>query len=188
MAVLVLASALPVSSCWFGRKKALPPAIPPPMQLPADATPPQRIEEPPEIIPPELPAPPPPVEFPAPQPRTQQEEPAPPRRRVAAPGAQPEAPAPTPPAVAQPKAPQLAPLFSEEERRAYDAAIDSLISRTTQNIAQARNRTLSAEQKDMIGRAEAFLVQAREIRKVDPLAAKSLAERAELLSRHATGQ
>lgn len=100
----------------------------------------------------------------------------------------PAQPADATPAAAAPKVPQFAPLIGDEERRAYEAAIDGLISRTTQNLGRAKARTLSAEQRDMVTRAEAFLTQARELRKLDPAAAKSLAERAELLSRHASGQ
>ena len=177
---------LPVTSCIFGRRKPLPPPAAAPVQLPADHRPPQRIEEPPEIIPPELPPPAPRLEIPSPPPKTETavDEPEPARRRTAppAPVAQ---PAPTP---APAKVPQLAPLLSDEERRAYDTAIDALVARTTQNLMRARGRTLSAAEKDSLVRAEAFLEQARETRKIDPAAAKSLAERAELLSRHAAGQ
>jgi hypothetical protein len=182
----VLAGVLPVSSCWFGRAKALPPPVPPQVQLPTDATPPQRIEEPPEIIPPTLPPPAAPVQFPAPEPKTEPEEENRPRRRVSTPPPVQVEPPPPAPAV---KVPQLAPMIGEQERRTYDTAIDALIARTTQNIGRARGRSnLSAEERDLITRAEAFLAQARDIRKVDPVAARSLAERAELLSRQASGQ
>jgi hypothetical protein len=181
---------LPVSSCIFGRKRPLPPPAPAPVQLPSDHQPPQHIEEPPEIIPPELPPPAPRLEIPSAPPKTgsQADDPDRPRRRPTAPAPAPSALPEAPPTAAPAKVPQLAPLISDEERRAYDTAIDAILARTTQNLMRARGRTLSAAEKDSLVRAEAFLEQARETRKVDPAAARSLAERAELLSRHAAGQ
>jgi hypothetical protein len=79
-------------------------------------------------------------------------------------------------------------MLTDEQQRAYDTAIDTLIARTQQDIARARTRSLTAEQKDLIARAEAFVEQAKQVRKEDPAAAKSLAERAELLSKDVVGR
>ena len=74
-------------------------------------------------------------------------------------------------------------MLSEEQRRAYDSAIDGAFLRANQNIASARAHRLTAKQKELIARAESFIAQARETRKVDPATAQSLAQRAELLTR-----
>ena len=79
-------------------------------------------------------------------------------------------------------------MLTEDQQRAFDTAINALIERTQQNIARARARNLNAEEKDTIARAEAFVEQAQQVRKQDPAAAKSLAERAELLSRDVAGR
>jgi ATP-dependent exoDNAse (exonuclease V) beta subunit len=79
--------------------------------------------------------------------------------------------------------PQLAPMLSEEEQRNYDAAIAELVGRARQNLAKAKGRTLSQDMQDIVQRAEEILARAEQQRKQDPAAAKSLAERAELLSR-----
>ena len=78
-------------------------------------------------------------------------------------------------------------MLSEEQRRAYDSAIDDLIGKARQNLARARTRQLSRQQQDIAARVETFIVQARDVRKHDPAAARSLAERAELLSRELAG-
>lgn len=170
----------------------MPPPAPLPVQLPTDPTPPQRIEEAPEIVPPPLPPRPQPIEIPPPQPKSEpQVKEDPDRARRRPPASATPAPAPAadaPPAAAAPKVPQFAPLIPDDERRAYESAIDALIARTVQNLGRAKARALSAEERDIVTRAEAFLTQARELRKLDPVAAKSLAERAELLSRQASGQ
>lgn len=74
-------------------------------------------------------------------------------------------------------------MLTEEQQRAYDAAITASIDRAQQNLARARARNLNPQQRDLAARAEAFIAQAQQARRTDPAAAKSLAERAELLSR-----
>lgn len=172
-------------ACWFGRKTQPPPAPAPSVQLPVDPRPPQRIEPPPEIIVP--PEPKPRVEAPPSFPKATQEEapePAPrQRRRTPTPvQPQPEAPAVQTPAA---QVPQLAPVMTDGERRALDEAIDNAIARAVQNIRAVRSRGVAGPAKEMADQAESFVRQAQEIRKSDPGAAKSLAERAELLSREA---
>jgi hypothetical protein len=79
-------------------------------------------------------------------------------------------------------------MLTDEQQRAFDTAIDTLIAQTQQDIARARKRSLNADQKDLIARAQAFVEQAKQVRKQDPAAAKSLAARAELLSRNVVGR
>lgn len=79
-------------------------------------------------------------------------------------------------------------MLSEEERQAYQDEIDGLLAQSIRNIEMARKRGLDARGKDMIARAEGFLSQARELRHADPVSAKSLATRGEILSREAASR
>ncbi len=169
------------------------------MQLPIETTPPQRIDAPPEIIVPEGPKPTAPPSLPSVKdlpertPKGRKNGAKPPQQQETTTPAQPAGPvgppaAETAPAPAPAPLPQLAPMMSDEQRRAYDTAIDASIGHTQQDIARARGRSLSAEQKEIIERAQAFIEQAKQIRAQDPAAAKSLAERAELLSKDVVGR
>ena len=79
-------------------------------------------------------------------------------------------------------------MLSDEQQRTYEAAINDLLARAQQNVARARTRNLNAQEKDLLTRAEAFIAQAQQARRTDPAAAKSLAGRAELLSREVAAQ
>ena len=79
-------------------------------------------------------------------------------------------------------------MLTEEQRRDYDSAIDDLIAKARQNLARARSRQMSRQQQDTAARVDAFIMQAQDVRREDPEAAKSFAERAELLSRELAGQ
>jgi 1,6-anhydro-N-acetylmuramate kinase len=76
-------------------------------------------------------------------------------------------------------------MLSESEQRSIDAAIRAMVARAEQNISAARSRSLNAQQRELVRQAEVFLAQARELRERDLHAARSLAERAELLSSEA---
>ena len=98
--------------------------------------------------------------------------------------AQSPAPAPLPaPKAAEPL--KLSPMLSDNEQRELNAAIKDLIDRAERNLTAARARNLGPEQKEMVRQAEVFMTQARSTRATDLTAARSLAERAELLSREA---
>jgi hypothetical protein len=182
-----------LSGCWPAQKKqhVYPPPPQPTVQLPIQ-TAPQRIDAPPEIIVAEPPKPEPPQllqkaeEQPAPPPRRRIPKPVPASEQPAAAPAAPIGPPAEPPPPAP--VPQLAPMLTQDQQRAFATSINSLIGRTQQNIARARTRNLNTEEKDTIARAEAFVEQAQQVRKQDPAAAKSLAERAELLSRDVAGR
>ena len=76
-------------------------------------------------------------------------------------------------------------MITDGERRAYDQAINGLLKRTRGNLKRARSLGANPGRTDRITRAEAFLTQAEQMRQQDPAGAKSLLERAELLSREA---
>jgi uncharacterized protein YicC (UPF0701 family) len=119
----------------------------------------------------------------------QQPEPAPkPEKRTPARRATPKAAVDAnveaaPPAQPKPaEIPQLGPMMSEQEMRELDRAIDAALSSAEQNLRAVRSRERNTRQQTMLDQAEAFARQARETRPSDPVAAKSLAERADQLS------
>ena len=74
-------------------------------------------------------------------------------------------------------------MMSEQETRDLNRAIDAALSIAEQNLRGVRSRDRNSKQQAMLDQAEAFARQARETRPSDPVAAKSLAERANQLSR-----
>ena len=143
------------------------PALPPePPNLPGSELP---LPAPIPGIPPSNP----PYRAKKPKPKTRRPAPVP----AAAPAPVPEA-APTAPVVL----PHLEPLLSAEEQREFDAAIIRLLAHVDKHVAELPSaKSLTEEQQGMLSRIASFAGQARELRKTDMQAAKSLAERAALL-------
>jgi len=174
---------------------------------PAAQVPPTPIPPPSAQIPPEkpvaLPKPPPQerpsvISLPTP-PGATVEEPAKPempkpqrsRRRSAAAKAKPPAavePQPTTPqldpsvAAAQPAPPRLKQLMSPEEEQAHQKSIDAMLARAEQNLTKVAGLKLTNDQRATLERARSFIQQASESRESDPVTAKSLAERADILA------
>lgn len=188
---MVAVCALSASSCLFSRSKAAKIA-PPPVVAARPATPVE--EKPPQIPPPDAN---PPATAPVPEPAPSKtlevtpELPGPPkepkRPRRARARTTPPAPAAAPPAtpVAEP---ELVPLLSASDKRAFEAIVNALIARTEKNLAVVEAREPNQQQRDVIRQARNFLAQCQEIRGRDLAAAKSLAERAEILSRELVGK
>jgi len=118
--------------------------------------------------------------------RPPEQAPSTPRRsRPAAPPAtapQPVAPA-TPPAA---ESPRLGDILSPDQQRQLNAAIDQSLSHAQSSLGSISNRQLSQEQRTTVTQIENFMRQAQETRKTDLSAAKSLAERAEVLANDLT--
>lgn len=93
--------------------------------------------------------------------------------------------APAPEAVPEP---QLAPMMTDAQRASLLAAVNDLVSRAERNLGGVENKATSDAQKEMIHQARTFIAQAQEIRGRDLAAARSLAERAEILSREVLSQ
>lgn len=189
---LPLAAVLLTSSCFRHQKQAAPVMIPPPV-----------IVEVPKQTP-KQPAPPPPlppgqggpaVTLP-PQSTAQQVIPPPPKRNkkknkkraeeVQAAAATP--PVETPPqqqAPAAPQAslPQLTQVLGEDQRREFETSIRELLDSARKNLTAVKDRQLSTQQQTMRSQVESFVVQAEETKKTDLVAARSLAQRADLLSK-----
>lgn len=155
----------PVSPAPLPRKPEPEPAPPKPAVW--------EFPPPPEVSPaPPSSIPPPPIEAPLPR--------RPPRRE-----ARPAAAAP-PESEAPPKAPpvpRLTQLLSPEEQRQYNQEIDEALERAHRNVALIAQRPLNAEQQSLLERVHAFLQQTVELRQLDLVTARSLAQRADLLAR-----
>ncbi len=93
---------------------------------------------------------------------------------------QPVAPAP-PPAPAAPL--QLGAMLTPEQRRALVEAIDASAARARHNLSVISIYHLTPSQTETANQIRSFLRQAQATRDSDPEAARSLAERADLLSR-----
>jgi type IV secretory pathway VirB10-like protein len=148
------------------------PQISPPADANGKSSPPQSPKA--LEIPPELPGPPVPPKRTR-RARTKTPSPSPAQQ-------QPAQPAPSAP-ITTAAEPQLAPMLSEEQKRIYATAITELVVKAERNLSAAEARNPNQQQREMIQQAKTFLAQAQDIRTRDLAAAKSLADRAEILSR-----
>ena len=100
------------------------------------------------------------------------------------PATTPPATQPAPPQPATPvNPPRLGAILTPEQQREYNNAIDQSLARAQASLGSIANRSLSSEQQTTVEQVQAFVRQAQEARKNDLSAAKSLAERAEVLAR-----
>ena len=185
LVLLVLAS----SGCH--KKHTAVPVPSQPNAVPAEEAPPPQTQpaQPP-------PAKAPPVTTPAPvqtvpakdetiyQKNKPAEQPPPPKRatRPAPPAAAPQGPAPTttPPPPAD--SPHLADILTPDQQHEFNGAIDQSLSQAQTSIGSLVNRQLTKEQEATVAQVQNFIQQAQATRKNDLAAAKSLAERAEVLA------
>ncbi len=101
---------------------------------------------------------------------------------------QPQTPAPTQaaaPATPTEPAPtlQLESMLSPEQENQLKQQIDGSLYSAQQNLAKTRGRALDQDQRETARQIESFIKQAQATRASDLEAARSLAERADLLSR-----
>ena len=188
IAALCLSACLALAGC--GRKKQA--HIPtPPAPLPA-----QNPASLPSTSPQAPPQPTPAEQQPAPaeqQPATQ----PPPARHRSRPTPNQTAPAPTPaaPTPSAPPAPitppRLGTLLTPERQQALNQEIDQSLSRARRNLASLAGKNLDAAGREAQRQIQSFIEQAQKARASDLEASRSLAERADLLSRdllRGTGQ
>ncbi len=92
----------------------------------------------------------------------------------------PQGPAPivNPPA----DSPRLGDVLTAEQQHQYNAAIDQSLARAQTSLGAITNRQLTKEQEATVAQVQNFIQQALEKRKEELAAAKSLAERAEVLA------
>jgi len=118
---------------------------------------------------PEVPGPPPA----RPAPRRGPGTPAPPKAAAVPPVTAPDQPAP----------PKLAQIFSPEQARDYNRALDESLENVRKALSAVSGKTLNAEQSDMANRIRTFAKQAEQAREQDLVTAVSLAKRADLLAK-----
>ena len=176
---VVLALSLGSTSCWFN--KSTPPRVfvpPPPVVRPPVVLAQPEMPPPPEIDLPQdasimegIPAAMPPVAAPPPPPPRR----APPPVRV---NAQP--PAAVPPEV-QPT-PRLGQIFTAEQLRDYNRAVDESLDRVRRVLGSVAGRNLNPELTEIVSRIQTFQKQAEQAREQDLVTAVNLARRADLLA------
>jgi hypothetical protein len=177
--LFILALSLGSTSCLF--RKSTPPRVfvpPPPTARPPVATTQPELPPPPEIEMPEdetvssgIPAAMPPPEPPPP---------APPRRTPPPVRATTQPPAIVPPE-AQP-APRLGQIFTAEQLREYNRAVDESLDRVKRVLGSVAGRNLNPDLADIVSRIQTFQKQAEQAREQDLVTAVNLARRADLLA------
>ncbi len=175
----ILALSFGSTSCWF--QKSTPPRVfvpPAPAARPPVATKQPEVPAPPAIDMPEdatvtgsIPATMPPAQPPPPAPPKR----TPPPVRV---NAQP--PVAAPPEV-QP-APRLGQIFTAEQLRDYNRAVDESLDRVRRVLGSVAGRNLNPELNEIVGRIQTFQKQAEQAREQDLVTAVNLARRADLLA------
>ena len=135
--------------------------VTPPVVPPAATTPAPQPATPAQIPPPQAPPPQPPPQNP-------------PARRSSGPGQ----PAP---------APRLGDILTPQQERQYNTAIDQSLARAQSSLGSIGNRQLTKEQQGVVTQIQGFIQQAQATRKSNLPAARSLAERADVLARDLAG-
>jgi hypothetical protein len=176
---LLLVLSFGSTSCWFSKKKPPRVFVPPSVQ-PKPPTPlPQQPEVPgePELdtevasfsteppgIPASIPVLPPP--------------PAPPKRPTpAAPKVAVQPPPPEPP-----PAPKLGQIFTAEQLRDYNRALDDSLERVRKALGVIARKNLRGDQIATVNRIRTFQLQAEQAREQDLVTAVNLARRADVLA------
>ena len=78
---------------------------------------------------------------------------------------------------------RLGDILSPEQQRQYNVAIDRSLASAQNSLGSVAKRPLSKDQQAVVGQVQQFIQQAQQTRKSDLGAAKSLAERADVLAR-----
>ncbi len=84
-------------------------------------------------------------------------------------------------------APRLGDILSSDQERQYNLAIDQSLARAETSLKAVANRKLSKEQQAVVNQVRNFMQQAQTTRKTNLTAARSLAERADVLARDLAG-
>ena len=80
--------------------------------------------------------------------------------------------------------PRLGPLLSAADRQQYESDLDEFLAHAGKNLSLLADRGLNKDQQALKLQAENFIKQAKELRSSDLPAARSLAQRADLLASH----
>jgi hypothetical protein len=183
----VFALSLATTSCLRQQQQKMPPRAftPPPTRtwpVVPDTAP--KLPEAPQVAPDEASIVPP--QLPEITPESLPEVPDAPKRvarRQVAPVAQPKPTVLGPAAPESPAPPQLAQIYTPDEKRESNRTLDESLDRVNRNLASIEGRNLTPEQKDTLERIRTFKKQAEQAREQDLLTAVSLARRADLLAK-----
>ena len=94
-----------------------------------------------------------------------------------------------PPAPAEPApSPRLGQIFTADQARDYNRALDESLTRVRVVLAAAANRRLTPDQNRLIVRIRTFVMQAEQAREQDLVTAVNLARRADLLAQDLAGR
>ncbi len=77
---------------------------------------------------------------------------------------------------------QIGQVLTDEQRHDYETHLQSALNSANKNLTSLNGRSLSSQQQTMRTQVESFMRQAQEASKSDLVTARSLAERAALLS------
>jgi hypothetical protein len=162
------------------RHVATPVPSTPPAAAPAEVAPPVAPQPAPATPPPVAPAQTPLPQAPPQSPPPQSAPPSTPPPRSTRP--------PEPNSSGQPNpAPRLGDILTTEQERQYNSAIDQSLARTQSSLGAIANRKLTKEQQAVVAQVQSFVQQAQTTRKSNLPAARSLAERADVLARDLAG-
>jgi hypothetical protein len=178
---LILALSLGTTACRF-QKRPAPRVFVPPLRTTratvAIAQP--ELPPPPEI---EIEIEPPLLDIPANLPSAGAPPPSPVPRRIPPPV---RATVPPPPAVVPPEpvptAPRLGQIFTADQLREYNRALEESLDRVKKVLGTVAGRNLNSEQTQMVQRIQTFQRQAEQAREQDLVTAVNLARRADLLA------
>jgi len=145
-----------------------------PVPAPVPSTPTAAPAETAPLPSPAISTPPPQTPVPQPQPPSQPPPPSTAPRRSTPPG-EPSNP------------PRLGDILTPEQERQYNSAIDQSLARTQTSLGAIAQRKLTKEQQGVVAQIQSFIQQAQTTRKSNLPAARSLAERADVLARDLAG-
>lgn len=169
-ALLVLGMSVGISACNHGKPHAVPPVTTPPA-APVENKPPSTAPAPPKI-----------EAQPAPAPLPESSSPNVPRPKPKKPASDQstDSSADQP---SHPAAPQISPQMSPGDQATLEKKTAEDIAAAEANLAQSKNKPLSAAQQDLVDKIRSFLDQAHEASKSGDWArAQNLAQKAHLLS------
>lgn len=186
---LLLLAGMLESSCQRRRPNFTPPPALRPQ--PAASQAPVQLPQPPEIQPePSQPLTTLPVSPEETIPGPPAAQPQPPQRSRRIPADTRVQPSPTEapnPAPSSPEPLRLGPMTTPEQERDLNSQIDQALARAVSNLGAIGNRRLTKDQQSAVAQVQSFVRQARELRKTDLAAARSLAQRADILARDLLG-
>ena len=111
---------------------------------------------------------------------------SPPSPPAHAPQPQPPSPA-APPQAAHPPAPHLSEILTTDQQKQYNSAIDQSLARTQTSLGAIAKHSLTKEQQAVVVQIQNFVQQAQTARISNLPAARSLADRADVLARDLAG-